>query len=148
MTTPNWPHIDRNDVGIWPIAFATPIDIRETVARAYRTGLLNADPELCAKIDAQMLKFGQHWISDMEVRDEPTEEMTTTEAAVYACVHRNTILQWACTPHPCIEGRMLLPRFGWRGRERTYLALHVAEAKKTAHTVRLSRAQKVSSPAA
>jgi hypothetical protein len=140
MSTPTWPHIDRNtSAGVWPIPFASPAEIRETVARAYRTGLLNADPELCARVDAQMIKFGQHWIADHEVRDEPTEEVTTAEAAILACVKETTIRQWACTPHPCIADRMLLPRFGRRGHATTYLVVHVMEAKKTAQTLRLAR---------
>lgn len=140
MSAPNWPHIDRKtDTGVWPIPFETPVQIREQVARAYRAALLNADPTMCEQLDERMLKFGQHWLIDREVRDEPTEEMTTSEAAIYACVSKETIRQWACTPHPCIADRKLLPRFGKRGSETTYLVCHVDEAKKTARTVRLSR---------
>lgn len=140
MSTPSWPHIDRKtDAGVWPIAYETATQIREQVARAYRAALMNIDRATCEAIDDRMLRYGQAWLVDTEVRDEPTEEMTTTEAAIYACVRPDTIRQWACTPHPCIAGRMLLPRFGYRGRERTYLAVHVEEARKTAQTYRISR---------
>jgi hypothetical protein len=125
----------------WPFPGDSPLKITRKVATVYREHLrLNGRP-LCDVVDETMVAYGQLWIVPQVEHLDPTDDVTTAEAAALASVNPPTINQWACTPHPRPEypGHMLLPRFGWRGRERTYLALHVLAAADIARTEKLRR---------
>lgn len=126
-------------MGAWPFPGDGPLDIARKVAHAYRTALRLNSRSFCDQIDETMVESGQLWIVPQEDRYEPTDDVTTAEAAELVSKPPGTIRQWACTPHPTIEGRMLLPRFGWRGRERTYLVVHVREAAGLDETMQIPR---------
>lgn len=125
--------------GRWPHPKDSLVTIARKVAIAYRTHLHTANPRACAALDDAMRDFGQLWVVPTPVTDDGLSEVTTREAADLVGVSRETIRQWACTPHPADPTRMLLPRFKMRGRERTYLLQDVVEVKAVADRVTLSR---------
>jgi hypothetical protein len=128
-----------SDAPRWPIPGESPLRIAQTMARAYRTALAGEDPLTAAALDARMVAFGQSWIVEPEQIYDPYDAITTTEAAKLVCVGTTTIRQWAITPHPYKPGSVLLPKFGDRGKQSTYLVIHVGEAATLAHSVRLVR---------
>jgi hypothetical protein len=125
--------------GRWPYPHDTLLTIARKVAIAYRTHLHTANPKVCEAVDDAMRGFGQLWVVPTPVLDDGLSEVTTKEAAELVGVGVATIRQWACTPHPADQARMLLPRFKMRGRERTYLTQDVIDAKATADRVPLTR---------
>jgi hypothetical protein len=129
-----------SDTPQWPFPGETPLRIARTVAHTYRAALLAADPAAARAIDARMAAFAQQWVTDPEQIHDPTDQITTSEAAALVSVSVGTVRQWACTPHPHTPGAMLLPRFDRRGREVTYLVTHVTAAAQIAQTTRLVRA--------
>ncbi len=124
----------------WPWPGDTELAKARKIAIAYRTHLHTANPGVCDALDEAMRAYGQTWVVPMPVIDDDgMGDITTREAADLVGVSVDTIRQWACTPHPDVPGAMLLPRFKMRGRERTYLASHVREAKAVATSRRLAR---------
>lgn len=119
--------LDRQNRGVWPNPVDTALDRARRVAGMYRARLRALDPDACADCDATAVGFGETWMLDRLVAD-PDDDWTTSEAAENVRVSPGTIRKWACWKHPTDPGRMLLPRFGQRNGERTYLARHVLEA--------------------
>lgn len=94
-------------------------------ARAIANYLLDLLPRDTAHDAVQRAHaVGEKWLGEHPLTFECTDEVTTDEAAVLAGVTVDVIRQWALTPE-------LLPRAGWRGRQRTYLAGHVLTAAAT-----------------
>lgn len=124
----------------WPWPGDSPLKIARKVAAVYREHLRTTNRTLCDTVDDAMVDVGQLWIVP-QVEGDPTDTVTTAEAAALASVSRDTIRRWACTPHPRPEypHHMLLPRFGRRGREVTYLRTHVEAARHIAATERVYR---------
>lgn len=114
----------------WPWPADTLLDRARKVAIAYRTHFHTSNPTLCSVLDDAMREYGQLWVIPDVMVAEPSDDITTREAAARCGVRESTIRGWACQPHPGRPGEMLLPRFGWRMRERTYLVVHVDEAKE------------------
>lgn len=123
------PNLDRQDRrNLWPNPVDTPLDRARRVAGMYRARLRALDPDACDNCDAVAVGFGETWMLDKPDIVEPDRELTTAQAAELARVKPNTIAHWARLPHPDGSGRPLLPRFGWHGRERTFIAAKVLEA--------------------
>lgn len=121
------PAYDRRINPQWPHPMDGPAERARRVALAYRARLARLSAEAAAECDELAARFGETWMLDQpEVDDD--QELTTTEAAQLVGVSPGTIRNWACMPHPEQHDRPLLPRYGRRGRERTYLAGHVREA--------------------
>lgn len=112
----------------WPFPGDNALRRARAVASAYRQHLLDVDPELCALVDRRMLAFGQAWVVPAERLFDDDVAITTAEAALIASVSQDTIRQWACMPHPNNPGMPLLPRQRRRGRQMTYLVVHVKAA--------------------
>lgn len=112
----------------WPFPGDTEAQRARTIAQAYRRELYTAAPELCRVLDERMRIFGQLWILGEELDAPDDRAVTTAEAAILVSVRPETIRQWACTHHPDNPARMVLPRFGYDGRLRTYLAGDVRAA--------------------
>ena len=121
------PGYDRRINPRWPYPQDGPAERARRVALAYRARLARLSAEAAAECDELAARYGETWMLDQpEVDDD--QELTTTEAAQLVGVSPGTIRNWACAQHPEYPDRPLLPRYGRRGRERTYLARHVREA--------------------
>lgn len=72
----------------------TPLDRARTVARSYREALRMHEPELCARLDEEMVRLGQTWVRPQIRQYEFHELLTVAEAADYCQVEENTIYVW------------------------------------------------------
>lgn len=134
------PELDRQPArNPWPFPLDGPTERARKVGMMYRSRLRALAPAACDEADTTAASFGEDWMLAREVTVEPTTAVTTSEAAELIGVHVDTIRQWACTEHPQKPGDKLLPRFGRRGRERTYLAKHVYEARDSVELDRRAR---------
>jgi hypothetical protein len=130
---------DQPRRGAWPNPLDTPLDRARRIAGMYRARLRALDTAACDELDDTVRAFGETWMLDKPDLVDPDRELTTAEAAAYARVSQDMIRHWARLKHPKDPGKPLLPRFGWRGRERTYIAAKVVEAAVLAKTERLAR---------
>lgn len=112
----------------WPYNGDNATDRARKIALMYRAHLNAENPDLCSQADRTAINYGETWVTPQLATFDDTDEVTTSEAAELVNVTEHTIRDWACTPHPERPDVMLLPRFGWRGRSRTYLAGKVREA--------------------
>lgn len=112
----------------WPNPADTALDRARKIAQMYRAHLQREAPVLAGQVDALCVGYGEDWMVEKPDIVDGDAELTTTQAAELARVPPERITKWACTPHPEKPGQMLLPRFKKRGRERTYLAIHVLAA--------------------
>lgn len=125
------PDLDRQDRrSPWPNPLDTPLDRARRIAGMYRARLRALDAGACDVLDETAVSFGEDWMLERPDIVEADAELTTAQAASLVRVHPDTIRKWACLPHPTEDERRLLPRFGWRGRERTYIAAKVIEAAR------------------
>ncbi len=123
------PDLDRQqNRNRWPFPDDSPVQRARHIAIMYRTRLRAVDRAAADDCDATARQFGETWIAPEAVAYPDDKEVTTDEAASMANVTVDTIRQWACMPHPEKPGEPLLPRFGKRGRQRTYIARKVREA--------------------
>ncbi len=123
------PDLDRQPRrGAWPNPVDTALDRARRIAGMYRAQLRTLDLDACDRLDQTAASFGETWMLDKPDVLQPDKDMTTSEAAELVHVSEGTIRKWACWPHPTEPDRTLLPRYGVRNRERTYLAQHVLEA--------------------
>jgi hypothetical protein len=123
------PDRDRQDRrNPWPNPLDTPLDRARRIAGMYRSRLRALDRGACDVLDETAVSFGETWMLERPDIVDPDQELTTAEAAALVRVHPDAIRRWACLAHPTAPDRSLLPRFGWRGRERTYIAAKVLEA--------------------
>jgi hypothetical protein len=116
----------------WPWPADTALTRAKKVAQAYRAALGANNRALRDRLDAVMLDYGQSWVLDLvvPVSDDGLEEWTTAEAAEHVHETPHRIRTWATETDPDDPGRPLLPRFGRRGRETTYLARDVLAAAR------------------
>jgi hypothetical protein len=116
--------------GVWPWAGDTELTRARKVAQAYRAALGANNRTLRDQLDATMVSHGQTWVLDLVATTAPDglDEMTTKEAAELVHVPPHRILAWASERGP--DGRPLLPKFGKRGRESTYLVRDIAAAAR------------------
>jgi hypothetical protein len=136
------PELDRqNRRNPWPNPLDTPLDRARRIAGMYRSRLRALDTSACDILDDTAASFGETWMLEREETIGDDQDLTTTEAAQLACVSEDTIRKWACTNHPEDDTRKLLPRFGWRGRKRTYIAGKVREAAALATGKQLAVSQ-------
>jgi hypothetical protein len=112
----------------WPGNLDTPVGRARRIAGMYRQHLRTLDPERCDHLDATAVSFGETWMLEREDLIDDDQELTTAESAQLVGVHPDTIRRWAATKHPDDPQRMMLARYGWRVRERTYIAGKVREA--------------------
>lgn len=117
----------------WPWPGDTELVRARKVAIAYREHLRTANPQVCAALDEAMRAYGQFWLLPRQETYEPTQAITADLAAELVSRSEAMIRRWACTPHPDLPGRMLLPRFGWDGPRRTFLVADVLEAARVAN---------------
>jgi hypothetical protein len=112
----------------WPFVNDHPLTRSRRAALAYRAALRLNNRSLCDQIDQTLVGYGETWVVEAEVTidTDGLDEVTTTEAAELAHVPAWQIRHWAATPDPDRPGRMLLPTFGKRGKQNTYLARDVA----------------------
>lgn len=123
------PDLDRQDRNPWPFPHDTTLDRTRKIALMYRQHLRTLNPAISDQLDQTAASFGETWMLDKpDTSPDDDHDVTTDEAADLAGVSADTIRKWACMPHPAEPGRNLLPRFGRRNRQRTYLAQHVREA--------------------
>lgn len=111
-----------------------------TAARAKRIAntalyfLGRTDPDTAYSLMVDMHEHGETWFGTALVTHEPTDAITTAEAATLLGVAETTIRKWASTPHPNPRraklGQMLLPRFARRGRAQTYLVKDLRQAER------------------
>ncbi|MFI1194067.1 hypothetical protein ACH4T9_12530 [Micromonospora sp. NPDC020750] len=125
----------------WPIPGDTALDRARKIAHMYRAQLHALNPDACNQADATAQQFGETWVVPQTVTVEDTDAITTSEAAQLVHVSEDVIRQWACNRHPEHPDQPLLPRHGWRGRERTYLAQHVRDAALTMLQTKRRKAQ-------
>ena len=112
----------------WPNPADSALDRARRIVTMYRTYLAQLDPTAAAAVDATCASYGETWMLETPDLIDPDQQLTTAEAAELARVPAARIRTWACTPHPEKPGQMLLPRFERRGREQTYIAIHVLAA--------------------
>lgn len=122
----------------WPGALDTPVGRARRIAGMYRAHLRALDATACDRLDETAVNFGETWMLDREDLIDDDQELTTAEAAAFVGVHPDTVRRWSTTKTPGGDGEVLLPRFGWRGRERTYIAAKVREAAIKARKGQLS----------
>ncbi len=123
------PDLDRQGRrGIWPNPVDTPLDRARRIAGMYRARLKALAPAACAEADQAAVSFGEDWMIEKPDIVDPDAELTTAQAAELARVSIRRIRDWAQAEHPEKPGQPLLPRFKMRGRERTYIAIHVLAA--------------------
>lgn len=123
------PNLDRQDRrNPWPNPVDQPVDRARRIAGMYRARLKALAPAACAEADEVAVSFGETWMLDKPDVVDPDAELTTAEAADLVRVPIRRIRDWAQAIHPELPGMPLLPRFKMRGRERTYLAVHVLAA--------------------
>lgn len=114
--------------GAWPNPVDTALDRARRVAAMYRAHLRLLDLDACNRLDDTVASFGETWMLDKPDIVDPDAELTANEAGDLVRVPPNTVHHWARLKHPDGSGRPLLPRFGWRGKERTFIAGKVLEA--------------------
>ena len=115
--------------GRWPNQVDTALDRARKVAAMYRHHLNVAVPNVCATLDATIREFGEdEWLLERPEVVDPDQELTAAEAAELVRAEPNTIHHWARLNRKDGSGQKVLPRFGWRGRERTFIAGKVLEA--------------------
>ncbi|MET9286485.1 hypothetical protein [Nocardia beijingensis] len=78
----------------------TRMEWLRVLTRSYRRALLKADPDACAKIDAQARAAGQAWIVPDEVSAEEAEQevnavLSPVEISRRAGIPVGTIYSWA-----------------------------------------------------
>jgi hypothetical protein len=123
------PELDRQDRrNPWPNPADTPLDRARRIANMYRAHLTQHAPLVAAGVDATCVSYGETWMVEKPDIVDPDSELTTAQAAELVHVTIRRIRDWAQTDHPEKPGQPLLPRFKMRGRERTYLAIHVLVA--------------------
>ena len=122
------PELDRQPKPTWPFPGDTSLDRARKIALMYRARLRALSVDACDDADRAANESGETWVTPQLATVDDTDAITGDEAADLVNVTEDVIRQWACTPHPERPDEMLLPRFGWRGRKRTYLAAHVREA--------------------
>lgn len=123
------PELDKqNRRNPWPWSLDTPLDRARKVAGMYRTRLKALAPAACAEADDVAVSFGEDWMVEKPDIVDPEDELTTAEAAALVRVSVRRIRDWAQAAHPERPDEPLLPRFKMRGKERTYLAVHVLAA--------------------
>jgi hypothetical protein len=127
------------DAAVWPWPGDSELARARKIAQAYREHLKLANPIVCRTLDEVMLAYGQTWVAPDEMGYDDGSAITTAQAALLVSVRVETIRQWACTPDPTDPTRMLLPRFRWDGRQRTYLVVNVKRAAQIAASTRLQR---------
>lgn len=113
MTDP-WP---------WPGDTAT-----ERARRIANSLIALLPPDEAAIHIATAHRLGESWLGARLLTYTPDRAITTEQAAELLSVSRDTIRQWACTPHPDDPNRPLLPRAGRRGRQQTYLVKCLLDA--------------------
>lgn len=72
----------------------TPLKLRERVALSYRALLERADPEACAKLDAEMLEYGQRWLVPQIIPYQDNDLLTADLVADYRGVALKTVYVW------------------------------------------------------
>lgn len=112
-------------VGSWPWPGETATERARRIANALLEQL--PDDARSAAVNAARA-FGETWLGESLVIHTPDQDITGMEAAQLVAVSEDVIRRWACTAHPDHPDRPLLPRFGWRGRRRTYLVRDVLDA--------------------
>lgn len=136
------PDLNKQDTkNLWPNSVDTALDRARKIAGMYRARLRALDVGACDLLDDTAVSFGEDWMLEKPDIVDPLRQLTTTEAAELVHVHPDTIRKWACAQHPTEHGRMLLPRFKKRGRERTYLAGNVLEAAAIVRRAQQARAR-------
>jgi hypothetical protein len=125
---PNLDQQPRHNQRLWPNPADTPLDRARRIAGMYRARLGALDAAARDECDHTAASFGEDWMLEKPDIIDPDRELTAAEAAELVHARPNTIHHWARLNHPDGTGRPLLPRFGWRGRERTFIAGKVLEA--------------------
>ncbi|MFD6565375.1 hypothetical protein [Micromonospora profundi] len=122
------PDYDRQTNPRWPSHLDNPTHRARRIAGMYRALLNSARPDLCRQADETAASKGETWMLERETLIDPDREVTAAEAAELVNVPPNTLHKWAALNHPDEPDRPLLPRYGKRGRERTFIAGKVLEA--------------------
>lgn len=123
------PDYDRQTNPHWPYALDDPKVRARKLAEMYRQRLAKLNPDAAADCDQTARQFGETWMLPHDTLIEPTQELTTEQAAELINVAPKTLRNWACLDHPENPHQKLLPRFKKRGREMTYLAQDVLAAR-------------------
>lgn len=78
----------------WPFPGDSPLDRARRTADSYRTGLMAADPDACAKLDAQAIRRGQGWIVPQRATYQMDDLVTAELLADYCYVKVRTVDEW------------------------------------------------------
>lgn len=112
----------------WPYAGDSEVERARKVALMYRQHLRAQSVAMCDEVDRTAVAFGEAWAAPHTVRYEPTDAITTAQAAELVGVTPEMIRHWARLPHPDDPSAPLLPRARRQGREMTYRVMHVEAA--------------------
>lgn len=77
----------------WPWK-ETPIKQRERIALSYRALAEKLDPDACAQLDTEMLKFGVRWIVPQVVTYADADLLSADLVADYCEVSLKTVYTW------------------------------------------------------
>jgi hypothetical protein len=77
----------------YPFPGDSPVVRARRIANAYRHDLQKADPDACARRDAQILGWGERWVVPEAVIYKDDDWITAAQAADLACVSADTIGQ-------------------------------------------------------
>lgn len=84
----------RKVVDRWPWAAESVLERREHLARIYRDALMKVAPEVCLRLDADAVRFGQAWIAPQKVIYEEDDLLTADLVADHEGVQPRTVDLW------------------------------------------------------
>lgn len=78
----------------WPWPGDAALARARRVALSYREALYASNPEMCRKLDTQMLRFGEGWVAPRPVVYGPDDYLSADLVANYAAVRLKTVYEW------------------------------------------------------
>lgn len=78
----------------WPHPGDSTLDRARRIAESYRTALLRADPNTCARLDANAIRVGQGWVVPQLATLDLDDLVDAYELAAYCYVEASTVDVW------------------------------------------------------
>ncbi len=85
----------------WPFPEDTSLDRARKIAIAYRTALLDADPDECSMLDRRMRYFNQTWVLGYVDRWDDNDLITGREAAELLSVTPGAVRHYRLRGYLC-----------------------------------------------